>query len=135
MVVLAPQAVLREDLSAAAPARAGTAAPPPLFSDEQLDLYGIHELQVLEALLRQGNARPEAIEAVAEKIQHKIGWSGGAMDAGRVPAPLLHGAARPPGAPHGAGRAAREQAGRAAYSKTLSRSSTSAPSLPTRRSW
>jgi uncharacterized RDD family membrane protein YckC len=80
LVVMAPREVLREDLSAAPPARDAKAAPPPLFSDEQLDLYGIRELQVLEGLLRQVHARPDAIEAVAEKIQHKIGWTGGAMD-------------------------------------------------------
>jgi uncharacterized RDD family membrane protein YckC len=80
MVVLAPKAVLLEDLSASPPARGSQAPAGPVFTDEQLDLYGIRELQVLESLLRQGNARPEALEAVAARIQHKIGWTGGEVD-------------------------------------------------------
>jgi hypothetical protein len=42
---------------------------------EQLDLYGIHELQVLEGLLRSGHPRPGVMEAVADKVQKKIGWA------------------------------------------------------------
>ncbi|HEX6738293.1 MAG TPA: RDD family protein, partial [Vicinamibacteria bacterium] len=72
MVVLAPPALLREDLSAAAapPARAALA-----FTPEQLDLYGIHELQVLESLLRQRRPPLATLDSVARRIQLKIGWA------------------------------------------------------------
>jgi uncharacterized RDD family membrane protein YckC len=82
LVVRSPRAVLLDDLSAA-PTRGRTGPAACTFSPAELDLYGIHELQVLESLLRQRGARPEALEAVARKIQRKIGWSGApeALDA------------------------------------------------------
>ena len=44
------------------------------FTTEQLDVYGIHELQVLESVLRrkEGSALPK----VAQKIRQKIGYQG-----------------------------------------------------------
>jgi uncharacterized RDD family membrane protein YckC len=72
LVVRTPRAVLRPDLSASGMSRDATS--PLAFRGEQLDLYGIHELQVLESLLRQTRASPRALEAVAGKIQDKIGW-------------------------------------------------------------
>jgi uncharacterized RDD family membrane protein YckC len=82
LVVRAPRAVLLEDLSAA-PARGPRASAPLAFSPAQLDLYGIRELQVLEALLRERTSRGQALEAVARRIQRKIGWRvpGGPVDA------------------------------------------------------
>jgi uncharacterized RDD family membrane protein YckC len=47
------------------------------FTREQLDIYGIHELQVLEDLLRRhdgGTLDPRVLEEVCEKIKEKIGW-------------------------------------------------------------
>ena len=44
------------------------------FTREQLDMYGVYELQVLEDLLRQHRASRETLEAVCEKIKTKIGW-------------------------------------------------------------
>lgn len=46
----------------------------PRFTKEQLDVYGIHELQVLESVLRrkEGSALPK----VAQKIRQKIGYQG-----------------------------------------------------------
>ena len=41
------------------------------FTDAQLDVYGIYELQTLEQVLRDDQA--EAISAVAATIRHKIG--------------------------------------------------------------
>jgi len=41
------------------------------FSEEQLDVYGIYELQTLEQVLRDG--QPDAIASVAATIRHKIG--------------------------------------------------------------
>ncbi|MGF7147735.1 putative RDD family membrane protein YckC [Sphingomonas zeicaulis] len=48
------------------------------FTDEQLDAYGVFELQTLENVLRRND--PEAMATVAETIQHKIGWHGYAHD-------------------------------------------------------
>lgn len=47
------------------------------FTREQLDIYGIHELQVLEELLRRESAGAiayDVIEEVGAKIKTKIGW-------------------------------------------------------------
>jgi uncharacterized RDD family membrane protein YckC len=86
LVVKAPAAVLLSDLADRGDrARTPRAAsePPPLpvaefpFTREQLDIYGIHELQVLEDLLRrqdQGLIDPLILEDVCEKIKTKIGW-------------------------------------------------------------
>ncbi len=73
LVVRQPEAVLLEDLS-----RRGAAQTEGItFTDAQLDVYGIYELQVLEQVLRQeGPGRPSALEAVASKIRAKIGWDG-----------------------------------------------------------
>lgn len=48
------------------------------FGDEELSVYGEHELQVLERMLRE--AQPEALAAVHETICRKIGWDPGAGD-------------------------------------------------------
>ena len=72
VVVRTPDAVLLEDLAAA---RAREALG---FTDEQLDVYGVYELQVLEDVLRRrGQAGHEdAVRTVAEKVREKIRWSG-----------------------------------------------------------
>jgi uncharacterized RDD family membrane protein YckC len=72
MVVRAPAAKLYRDISATRPAE-----PRYRFTPEQLDIYGIYELQVLEEVLRTSG--PDAIDArrtVMEKIAAKIGWPG-----------------------------------------------------------
>jgi uncharacterized RDD family membrane protein YckC len=43
------------------------------FSQEQLDVYGVFELQTLEQVLRQDH--PESIERIAATIRNKIGYS------------------------------------------------------------
>ncbi|MEO0061975.1 MAG: hypothetical protein RLZZ08_535 [Pseudomonadota bacterium] len=48
------------------------------FGPAELAIYGEHELQVLEGVLRQG--RPQAMRAVMETICGKIGWEAGAGD-------------------------------------------------------
>jgi uncharacterized RDD family membrane protein YckC len=73
MVVEAPRRGLRRDLTARAPARAERESRY-TFTREQLDLYGIYELQVLERLLRRSRTDLESLEAVCEKIKRKIGW-------------------------------------------------------------
>lgn len=47
------------------------------FTREQLDIYGVHELQVLEDLLRKTRAEgaDEAIPAVAASIARRIAWT------------------------------------------------------------
>ena len=120
---------LRQRATPEAPARS-------TFTGAQLDLYGIRELQVLESLLRQETRRRGALEAVARKIQHKIGW---------VPPPERRSTTRsscarstPPSGPVSSTECCSASGGRprsgGAHSKTLSSSSTSTPSLPTRRS-
>jgi uncharacterized RDD family membrane protein YckC len=74
LVVRAPRTVLRRDLSAESRGRR-PAAPAFSFSVEQLDLYGIKELHLLESLLRQPAGRLDALTAVAGRIQRKIGWT------------------------------------------------------------
>jgi uncharacterized RDD family membrane protein YckC len=48
------------------------------FGEAELSVYGEHELQVLEGVLRQGNA--QAQRQVVEAICGKIGWEPGAGD-------------------------------------------------------
>jgi uncharacterized RDD family membrane protein YckC len=102
IVVKAPVAVLLGDLTARGSGRGGERAPerpagrwsppPPRpafapepepaaegfpFTRQQLDIYGIHELQVLEDLLRrddQGVLDGRILEEVCEKIKTKIAW-------------------------------------------------------------
>jgi uncharacterized RDD family membrane protein YckC len=90
-VVLHPRAVLMPDLvdesaaaptqAAGAPARAPAAAH--VFSDAQLGIYGIYELQVLEGVLRISpgdSAHLEAVRTVAEKVRNKIRYEGRVTD-------------------------------------------------------
>jgi uncharacterized RDD family membrane protein YckC len=76
IVVRAPRALLLPDLSGRP---RGRQAPPPAafaFTREQLDVYGIYELQVLEDLLRSSGAvRAESIRVVTEKVATRIGWT------------------------------------------------------------
>ncbi len=75
VVIRIPQALLLEAL-------ARQAAPAHAFTEAQLDVYGVYELQVLEGVLR-GGASPghhEAVRTVAEKVRQKIGWTGPVRD-------------------------------------------------------
>jgi len=69
-VLKAPKQVLLPDLAGDRPAVADAVF---AFSPAQLGVYGVKELQVLESVLRQSDAA--AIEAVAEQIRVKIGWT------------------------------------------------------------
>ena len=106
IVVHAPRSVLLPDLSerpppaprgAAAPAAANAAGggtPPSAgaaaaaaraaaypFTAEQLDVYGIYELQVLEEVLRRERPdRAAVLTLVASKVAKKIRWEGGVAD-------------------------------------------------------
>jgi uncharacterized RDD family membrane protein YckC len=76
VVVRTPDAVLLEDL-ALARAREALAV-----TDEQLDVYGVYELQVLEDVLRRRGqpGHEDAVRTVAAKIREKIGWKDGGTD-------------------------------------------------------
>ena len=85
MVITMPKAALLPDLvGAAAPAPA--ASPllqkpaalenPYRFSDAQLDVYGIFELQTLEKVLRQERDGDGMRGQIAERIRRKIAWTG-----------------------------------------------------------
>jgi uncharacterized RDD family membrane protein YckC len=90
-VVLHPKAALVPDLvdeAAGAPghaaARARAAAPAAhAFTDAQLGIYGIYELQVLEGVLRISpgdTAHLDAVRTVAEKVRTKIRYEGNITD-------------------------------------------------------
>lgn len=72
-VVEAKKARLKEAMSLA-PDRRGDYQ----FGEAELSVYGEHELQVLESVLRQD--RPESLREVAETIAGKIGWQVGSGD-------------------------------------------------------
>lgn len=83
LVVRAPQPVLLSDLAdpprprSAMSTSAVAAAAAIVFTREQLDIYGIRELQVLEDILRrsdEGTLDPLLMEQVGERIKKKIGW-------------------------------------------------------------
>jgi uncharacterized RDD family membrane protein YckC len=74
LVVRAPPLLLLDDLSERVAAGERFT-----FTAAQLEFYGAYELQTLESLLRLGDSgrNQAALEAVAEKIQRKIGWATG----------------------------------------------------------
>lgn len=76
IVIKTPVAILLEDLTTRRAAAAHT------FTDTQLDVYGIYELQVLESVLRGAgqHGHLEAVQTVAQKIKEKIGWEGPVKD-------------------------------------------------------
>jgi len=75
LVVRQPEPLLLQDL-AAEPAAAASAASGG-FSEAQLDVYGIYELQVLEDVLRGGGReRAATLAAVAARVRARIGLEG-----------------------------------------------------------
>jgi len=71
MVIHAPKVQLLDDIASVAPiADSGGKI---VFSSAQLDIYGIHELHVLEDVLRQST--PEIKRNVANRIATKIGYT------------------------------------------------------------
>ncbi|MEM8726364.1 MAG: RDD family protein, partial [Pseudomonadota bacterium] len=79
-VVEAPRSKLGEALSTqgAASGESGLTGARYDFGEEELSIYGEHELQTLERVLRDD--REEAISAVHATICRKIGWDPGAGD-------------------------------------------------------
>ena len=75
IVVHAPKVQLLKDITTTT---ASTEANTPSFTPEQLNVYGIHELHVLEDVLRQST--PKIRKTVTERIQKKIAWEEGPID-------------------------------------------------------
>jgi uncharacterized RDD family membrane protein YckC len=69
-IIHSPKAKLLPDIASAA--TSGEAGRRYAFSTAQTEAYGIHELHVLEDVLRQST--PEVKGQVAERIRAKIGW-------------------------------------------------------------
>lgn len=67
-VLKAPKQTLLPDIAESAASNTGTF----VFTETQLDQYGVKELQVLETVLR--NHDPTVMEAVAQRIRVKINW-------------------------------------------------------------
>jgi uncharacterized RDD family membrane protein YckC len=77
MVVRSPRVLLMPDIGGQVAEQARRAETRYQFTSEQLEVYGIYELQVLENVLRadsQGMARQQSIDVVSEKIRTKIRW-------------------------------------------------------------
>ncbi len=74
VVVRPPKVTLLRDL-----ASRGESAEAPEYryamQPDQLDLYGIYELQTLEKVLRSSGSEQSTLNAIAEKILAKVGWS------------------------------------------------------------
>lgn len=69
-VVNAPRPMLAKDLVTESEATEGTKNF--IFTPEQIDAYGVHELHVLEDVIRRNDI--ETITDVARRIRRKIGW-------------------------------------------------------------
>jgi len=72
-VVEAPRTALLTDLSTAR-----TASSKYVFSSTQINAYGVHELHVLEDVIRRNNF--DTVREVSERIRTKIEWAEGAGD-------------------------------------------------------
>ena len=80
-MVEAPRTKLAEALSIQGAAAAGSSAVTGAkytFGEAELAIYGEHELQTLERVLREGQA--DAVASVHDAICRKIGWDPGAGD-------------------------------------------------------
>lgn len=78
-VIKAPKTALQADMAEAKSRTLSAGAPKPsyAFTREQLEIYGIYELQTLEAVLRQTGATAyETQVEVCNRIRRKIGWEG-----------------------------------------------------------
>jgi uncharacterized RDD family membrane protein YckC len=71
-VIHAPRARLMPDIASARAAATSDAGEVFAFTSEQVEAYGIHELQVLEDVLRRSSAPVHG--QVATRIRQKIGW-------------------------------------------------------------
>ena len=76
LVISLPRLRLDSDLSSGRAPSRGAQHQELSFTHEQLEIYGIYELEVLEQVLRKprGRGRNEALRTVSAKIMKKIGW-------------------------------------------------------------
>lgn len=77
MVVEDPEAVLLDDLTAQTVSAGWKSY---VFTPEQLSHYGIHELQVLEEILRTGRSDTRGLQIIARKIAERISWNSGGVE-------------------------------------------------------
>ncbi len=78
-VIKAPKTALQADMAEGKTRALSAGAPAPSYSftREQLEIYGIYELQTLEAVLRQtGTGAHDTQLEVCNRICRKIGWQG-----------------------------------------------------------
>ena len=80
-VIEAPRPMLSEDLAAPEARRHASKAQPITFTQDQLAAYGVHELHVLEDVIRKDDI--ETIITVAKRIRRKIGYDRGARELDR----------------------------------------------------
>ena len=93
LVVVRPEARLLPDVALAtaaapAPAAFSPAAGALAFTAEQLDMYGIKELQVLERVLREADDREDRddlLRLICDRICQKIAWPEAVPDRGVRP--------------------------------------------------
>ncbi len=80
-VVVSPAVPLLRDMADSRDAVAAPKAARFVFTQAQLAIYGEHELQVLEDVLRKSRlpGGEETVAAVAKKIAGRIGWAGGEL--------------------------------------------------------
>ncbi len=76
VVVVEPTGELLEDLLARNGRRRSDRTAEYSFTREQLDIYGIHELQVLEEVLRRSPSddQPHLLRTICAKVRNKIDW-------------------------------------------------------------
>jgi len=73
LVVHSPRPTLLRDLSAA-PSSPQKEPSRVSFTADQLDVYGITQLHVLEKVLRNPGTHRDALDALAQRVQVKIAW-------------------------------------------------------------
>jgi uncharacterized RDD family membrane protein YckC len=88
LVIMAPKATLLPDLAGTGRGSVPATVRPDdpreryRFTPAQLDVYGVYELQTLEAVLRRADAgNLAARQEIAKRIRTKIGWPDGSQEA------------------------------------------------------
>ncbi len=80
MVIAVPRATLASDIAGASPSGVAKASVRYGFSDAQLEIYGVYELQTLEGVLRRTDLQSATTrQEIARRIQARIGWEGEAL--------------------------------------------------------
>jgi uncharacterized RDD family membrane protein YckC len=80
MVIAVPRAALASDIAGTSPSGSAKASARHGFSDGQLEIYGIYELQTLEGVLRRTDPQSATTrQEIARRIQARIRWEGQAL--------------------------------------------------------